>query len=192
MATSTWKPFLQRPRFEVIEEQQKIFEAANEHSSKPVEVNKIEDKSPLSTNVKQKQTMGDRSVECTRCGYTGHKSFDEKCLAKGKTCNKCGGKDHFSRKCRSQKSNWSTGYSKNQSESKDTTKSEPEPESKRPKPEEADESVKYVGSGEYVFCIGDHQNEIEGKIGGIGLKVVIDSGSRFNMIDQQTWEALEY
>lgn len=44
-----------------------------------------------------------KSDECTRCGFTGHKPFEDKCPAKGKRCNTCGGRDHFSRKCHTKK-----------------------------------------------------------------------------------------
>lgn len=33
----------------------------------------------------------------------GHETKDEKCPAKGKLCNRCGGRDHFGKKCRSRK-----------------------------------------------------------------------------------------
>lgn len=165
-------------RFEAVEEQQKIFEAANEQPSKQIEVNKIENKPSREQHVKQKPQSGDRSLECSRCGYTGHKPFDEKCPAKGKSCNKCGGKDHFARKCRSQKrkNDGTSGQSKNQQERKNTNKNDSETETKRAKSEDKDDSVKYIDNNEYVFCIGDSQNEIECKIGGIELKVCENEG----------------
>lgn len=45
---------------------------------------------------------------------------------------------------------------------------------------------------EYIFCIGnDSGNEITLKIGGVQLTVVLDSGSKFNVIDNKTWEFLK-
>lgn len=46
---------------------------------------------------------GSKGGECKRCGFSGHKSDDTKCPAKGKICHKCGGNDHFSRRCFSKK-----------------------------------------------------------------------------------------
>ena len=39
------------------------------------------------------------SNKCTACLGYGHKSSDNNCRAKGKTCNKCGYKDHFAAAC---------------------------------------------------------------------------------------------
>ena len=38
--------------------------------------------------------------ECPKCGYGEHKA-GQSCPAKGRTCHKCGKKNHFSRKCHS-------------------------------------------------------------------------------------------
>ena len=39
------------------------------------------------------------SNKCTACLGYGHKSGDDDCRAKGKTCNKCGLKNHFADAC---------------------------------------------------------------------------------------------
>lgn len=51
----------------------------------------------------QHQHKSFSGVECYRCGKKGHIGSSSECLARGKTCRKCGGKDHFELKCRSKK-----------------------------------------------------------------------------------------
>lgn len=83
--------------FEAIEEQSKTFD--NRDADKiglNDNVNRIDSKPIFKLNTYKR-------IECTRCGFTGHRSTDDKCPARGKTCNKCNGRDHFSRKCRSKK-----------------------------------------------------------------------------------------
>lgn len=80
--------------FEAVSEQQKVFTNKNRIESPYTErVNKIENKG---TWTKWKSNVG---VECSRCGLRGHRSADAKCPAKGKQCAKCGGQDHYARKC---------------------------------------------------------------------------------------------
>ncbi len=42
-------------------------------------------------------------VECFRCGKKGHYASDTACPARGKVCTKCGGRNHFAVKCRTEK-----------------------------------------------------------------------------------------
>lgn len=183
--------------FEAIEEQSKTFEPNEMQSPKDESVNKVDSK-PLS---KPSWATKDKQVECTRCGFVGHRSSDDKCPAKGKTCNKCGGRDHFSRRCKTKKRTRSfyksphngseTNFKKEGTDSNDG-----ETSNKKPKTE-VGETIKLVNSShspedEYIFCIGnDSGNEITLKIGGVQLTVVLDSGSKFNVIDNKTWEFLK-
>jgi len=52
------------------------------------------------TQGKKEITRTGDSVECFRCGYTGHKYTEEKCPARERTCNKCGKSGHFARVCK--------------------------------------------------------------------------------------------
>lgn len=89
-----------------------------------------------------------QSGECTRCGFTGHQSFDQTCPAKGKRCNNCGGRDHFSRKCHTKlkEDELSSGAKKRSSTEEDVIDSRNE---KKPKLQEL---VKFVAEDdEYEF-----------------------------------------
>lgn len=184
--------------FEAVQEQSEVLNDTNVDRPKPEEVNKIE--------ARQKPTQQPNSskIECYRCGYTGHRQFDDKCPAKGKICNKCGGRNHFSRKCKSQKRirnpNGNVSQNSNDPNVKDVKQENDEPLQKKNKTDE-NETVKLVETyksnikDDYVFCITDSdlakRNEITCKIGGITTSVVLDSGSRYNIIDSKDWEILK-
>lgn len=138
--------------WEAVQEQGKAIEDKKTDSEKLMEVNKIDTRrKPTQNNTK--------NIECHRCGFTGHRQFDEKCPAKGKSCNKCGGMDHFSRKCRTKNIRKrprqvieKTEQIGSDSEPKQTVKTEDEPMIKR----KSEENVKFVSSNEekeYIFCI---------------------------------------
>lgn len=185
--------------FEAISEQSKTFDHGDvDKNGQSIHVNKIESKWNRKPNVTLTQ------IECNRCGFTGHRSNDDKCPARGKTCNKCNGRDHFSRKCRSKK-RVRTFESKQtrqneHDESKVGVKQESdEPTEKKSKP---DDTVKMIESyqsnikGDYIFCIDTNtalksENEIDCKIGGVAVTATIDSGSKYNVIDVSDWEFLK-
>lgn len=186
--------------FEAVEEQSKILDEKFEPNvEKETEVNKID------TNQRSNQPNNNKSMECHRCGFTGHRQFDEKCPAKGKSCNKCGGLNHFSRKCRS------TNRKRPRPVIERTTQPNGEPETKTQMKFESDEppikkmksedkeTVKFVGpvrgtDREYIFHItspGHNANEIKVRIGSVTVTVVIDSGSKYNIVDARAWEFLK-
>lgn len=70
------------------------------------------------------------------------------------------------------------------------TKSEP-PEKKKKQESE----IRMIENNDYddVFCVytDDASNEVQCMIGGIGLKAIIDSGSRYNIMDRGTWNQLK-
>lgn len=186
---------------EAIEEQSKTFDQSETSKYNGSEdVNKIEWKS----NPKQNNWSNKQQIECTRCGYTNHRSTDEKCPARGKTCNKCNGRDHFSRKCRSKKRARSFYDKAPQSKRNDEQKVAVKQESDQPFAKKAntdnDETVnmieKYQSNvkGDYIFCINTDsiaENEIKCKIGGIEVTATIDSGSKYNVVDVEAWQYLK-
>lgn len=184
--------------FEAIEEQSKTFDPSESNKS-AVEtgVNKIDSKSNFKRNQMQTQTQTD----CSRCGYTGHSASDEKCSARGKKCNKCGGRDHFSRKCRSRK-RARTFENKPPQSKENSDRSNVKQESHEPPEKKANtnDTIKMIEGyqsnvkDDYIFCIttgSDSMNEITCKIGGVEVKAVIDSGSKYNIVDANAWEFLK-
>lgn len=86
---------------ESVQEEDKAFRAVVSSDTAAAEVNKIEmNRQPQRRGKFQSQFQ----FACNRCGRKGHRGADPHCPAKGRTCNKCGGRDHFARNV-SQKAN---------------------------------------------------------------------------------------
>lgn len=158
--------------------------------------------------------------ECSRCGSKSHDAKDSTCPAIERKCYKCENKGHFAHKCRSTnwKANSSRGgrgngrsygrgrgngrnyFGKRQQSDDDNG-----PEAKKSRDEgfktdraTGNNTVRQINEHEkdYVFCITsgqskDAENVIGCLVGGVKLKMVIDSGSENNIIDQTSWEFLK-
>ena len=119
---------------------------------------------------KTKTGKSKKNIQCYRCGKYGHMSKDPECPARGKTCSKCQGKDHFATVCRT----------------KDGKK-------KHEKQEKSGESVKAVDE-HYAFTIQikrDDEPMLDIVAGNKPLKVLIDSGASCNIVGVDTWEDLK-
>lgn len=188
-------------KLDVILREAKAFEAAQEQGNvmgndtvsqeKASDINKIDEKRKPFINNDMK------NATCHRCGFNGHRQFDEKCPAKSKTCNKCGGLDHFSRKCRTKKRPRRVIEKTYQPNDEGETKINVKKEDEQPTKKKVEE-VKFVDTipdKEYIFCI-DHKgerakNELEIVVGGVKVTAVIDSASKYNIIDGRAWEHLK-
>lgn len=135
---------------------------------------------------------------CYRCGSMKHSGNDTRCPARLQACKKCDMRGHFARRCRTkQKKRPYSGNDAAESKKKRTTSSR----------------VNYINSeesedGEHddgrnikefscfkVLQEGDrhdsYQDEfLESKVGGVPIKLLIDSGSKANIINGQDWDLL--
>lgn len=112
------------------------------------------------------------SVPCSRC--TGNHTNDSKyCPAKDKKCLKCGFTGHFRKCCRTRASKRKLDDIPPKSVSA----------SKKPKTKLAEEV-------DYIFHL-DGDNFITCILGTVKLHMLIDSGSKCNIITDQTWEILK-
>lgn len=119
--------------------------------------------------------------DCSRCSRTGHANNDISCPARLAKCNKCLKLGHFARKCR--------------------TRQYFQPKSGNIKRRQFD--VRSVEDGcpdlkrkkEIADCFkiwSDEEEElINCRIGGHDISLIIDSGSRFNLISHTDWEMLK-
>lgn len=167
--------------YETLQLQEKLYTAGPEQKVVSNNVNKIDEKPQRARNPRAELNF--RS-DCNRCGYSGHAANDKKCPARGKTCNKCGGNDHFARKCRKRSQSQST------SDNRPKSNGQGKPDSDKDK-----STVKNIidGEVEYVFNVTsvNDSGEICGEIGGVVASMVIDSGSRYNLLSESTWEQLK-
>lgn len=127
-----------------------------------------------------------KSGECRKCGLRGHDGGD-RCPAIKKTCNICRKVGHFAVKCFQKK----TGDVK-----RPTSKSEP-PEKRRKDDENIHTVVdteSLVRENKYIFCMeaeaASDDNETWCRLGGVKTKAIVDSGSKYNLIDIDSWNWL--
>lgn len=170
---------------ETVAEQEKAFARKENDKTDTSEVCKIGTNNRGSQWKPRTKSHENTNTECSRCGSNRHKSNYDKCPAKGKTCNKCGKPDHFSRKC-------FTRTSAKRKNEEGQNESEPPTKIKA-------ESVRMVSEtekskiddyeDEYVFMIRTQKdaNQIWCKIGGIETPAIVDSGSKYNIVDRETW-----
>lgn len=109
---------------------------------------------------------------CTRCSG-GHPSSSQHCPAIDKKCLKCGFIGHFRKCCR-------TRASKRKSDPPPQAVNAKRVKANRPKQEEID----------YIFHL-DGDDSITCSLGHVEIDMLIDSGSKCNIINDVTWEILK-
>ncbi|CAK1596120.1 unnamed protein product [Parnassius mnemosyne] len=111
---------------------------------------------------------------CSRCGSKSHKNDNSSCPAINVNCMKCGFKGHFQKHCRTRANKRkSTNLSSNENH-----------KVKKPKTETT--KNRESASVDYIFHIDDDAT-IDCQVGGVNIKMLIDSGSRSNIINDKTW-----
>lgn len=131
---------------------------------------------------KSKPGFDKTQIECRNCGGRGHKASDENCAARGKKCYNCEKMNHFASKC----------FKRKRTNDSNAAKDEPDEKRKR----DNVQSVTSHFDGDYIFHMNDavaneDNNEVIVVMGGIKTKAVIDSGSKWNIIDANSWNWLK-
>lgn len=179
---------------ESVRNQEKEMNVAD-HRERPAEVYKVhaadrskaERKSNRAVDrfpTKRAKTDKEMSIRCFACGLVGHTSKNPTCPAKGRTCRRCQTVGHFEKVC----------------QKRPTAALHSSPPIKKihviedvEKPEQALDLV--TGEPEskvyYTFHAGNNTNIFECKVGGVMLKMLVDSGSDVNLITAETWDYLK-
>ncbi|XP_036347851.1 uncharacterized protein LOC118757229, partial [Rhagoletis pomonella] len=119
--------------------------------------------------------------ECGRCSKKGHRSNDSKCPAKLAKCNKCWLMGHFARKCKTKKR-------------KITGNEQSSPKKRRSETYKV-RNVEMDEEEEEVNCFSIFNNSSMDEkllcgIGGCTIPMIIDSGTRLNLLSENDWETL--
>lgn len=121
------------------------------------------------------------SATTARCGNCGRHNSHPVCPAKGKQCYKCKQLDHFKPMCKLK----NVGLGLNAVEQAGETSGGHNTDG----PKEAEDLIKYAFTVHSVNKVGLQRAVV--KVGGIELKVILDSGADCNVIDKPTWEKLK-
>lgn len=114
---------------------------------------------------------------CYRCGRDNHLSFDSNCPAKDKKCSKCGIVGHFGDYCKTRPHKRRADFVKDEKFNK-------------PKRFKVDKKKKDTEEVDYVFHL-DEDAIVNCKVGGVTIRMLIDSGSSCNIITDKTWKYLK-
>jgi hypothetical protein len=122
---------------------------------------------------------------CFRCGNRGHIRTDPECPARDATCHNCSKKGHYSKCCKAGKSQAYQSKKKEKVKAKvrKVTADHDSDDSDSSGDEESFRlaSVRRLNSNDFIAI----------KIGGVDLKVIVDSGATCNVIDEGTWKRLK-
>ena len=116
-------------------------------------------------------------ITCYRCGYKGHKGNNPACPAKGKTCSKCEGKDHFASRCRS---SGSTGKKQSKADKRANCV-----EANTDSPSDSENSYAFNCKSSGKF----HRFDLE--LGGVKANFIVDSACDTNLLGRDLWESLK-
>lgn len=143
-------------------------------STKDEGVHRVAEKGKTAQTFRRRPAEGQfehkkKDSACYRCGNTGHYGRDPTCPARGQTCRKCNGRDHFAKVCKTKPQHGKDHVNHVQGE-------EPPPSNR-----------------EYAFHVHncDKSCMIEVSVGEIMLYVLVDSGATSNIISEETWESLK-
>nr|CAI5866936.1 unnamed protein product [Callosobruchus analis] len=114
---------------------------------------------------------------CSRCGNLKHDSQDPRCPARDLVCTKCNFKGHLRICCKSKRKRKSPYR-------------EVEQKNKRNKFTTINKIDCETEGVDYIFHL-DNDTTIPCEVGGVLIPMIVDSGSKSNIIDDRTWQILK-
>ncbi|XP_062550554.1 uncharacterized protein K02A2.6-like [Armigeres subalbatus] len=162
------------------------------HKTKKFPISNGRDRSQRFGNT-LKRTRGsfgqkNEKLACYSCGQEGHFSKSPECPAKGRTCRRCRGLDHFEAMCRKRDHNSVAGE---KTKERRVYEVEHIPVSKKLCDEEQESNSEGSTKVYYAFYGGNESNILDCTVGGVPMEVLIDSGADANLIRIETWEMLK-
>jgi hypothetical protein len=155
------------------------YEKANKRKADGESVNEVQAKR---VNMSAADSSDQPERRCWACNRLGHSRGDTKCPAKGKKCLSCHRTGHFSICCNSrpQRKGGFTRQGDSRGKGRFGVRAinefEPDVES----------------TAEYIFHIGGTVSKtVMCVVGGVEINVLIDSGTRRNLIPVNTWERMK-
>lgn len=133
--------------------------------------------------------VGYSNHKCNRCGRDEHKR-NEKCIAEGQNCSKCGLRNHFAVCCRTRPENYSK-FSRKRSYKAPIGRSNSEGTYKKSRVSAiSDNNNDEEEEINFISLLGEKDDMVWARIGGVMIEMLVDSGSRFNIIDGTTYKYL--
>lgn len=123
-------------------------------------------------------------AKCYRCGVPGHLANSEECRARDQMCHHCKTIGHFGAVCNKRLQS-KQGIKRVHVVERDETRQV------LPKDEPKEEAQTQSKKEYYCFYSGNESNTISCTVGGVPLKMLVDSGSDANVINASTWEKLK-
>ena len=149
------------------------------------EVRRVDTKSSTATS---KTEARRKTFACYRCGAPDHNASNSSCPARKATCTGCQSVGHFAKQCRSKGKSGGPSVEERKGNS---AASPAEDKRKRTirrvvEDESSDE--------EYAFQVTDGQssdNHVFIIVGGVEIRILVDSGATCNLITQPIWEEMK-
>ncbi len=162
----------------------RAWETARVHASKVVVDTKEESiNAVFQRRRSEKERNNDKaSVKCFSCGKKGHYSRDPKCPAKGQTCAKCGGKNHWAVCCKSK----ADGFKK-----KDGSKQRGFQRNNQRVNQVECEEVLEPFAFPVIFSHAMQDNVVSVEINCISVDMLVDSGAQVTVMGKSEFEKLK-
>lgn len=130
------------------------------------------------------------SPYCCNCGSKRHTDSSEMCKARDQACRRCNRVGHFEAVCRKRKSSPNATRSKRVRMLSNVPAPQGEHEEKELTVREI-QSTDQVRKEYYCFYGGNQSNVVQCVVGGVPLKLLVDSGSDINVVHKEAWQQLK-